>query len=82
MSDATKRERMTREDIDTAIAWLEVNEGEQGEAESCRRVADWLRAESDRRDTENMIRQAAREHGVKPSQIRARLRSRKIDTRP
>lgn len=77
MAEPTKRERVTSEDLDTAIAWLEVNEGDQGEAESCRRVAAWLRAEMERRDLDNMIRQAARERGIKPAQIRAHLRSRK-----
>lgn len=30
------------DDIATAVEWLLCNEGDDGEAESCRRVADWL----------------------------------------
>ncbi len=29
--------------LETAIEWLEVNEGEDGEADDCQSVADWLR---------------------------------------
>jgi hypothetical protein len=34
------------EDIEIAAQWLEANEGGDGEAESCRRVAAWLDAQA------------------------------------
>lgn len=37
-------------DLVIAIAWLEANEGGEGESDSCQRVADMLRREFKRRD--------------------------------
>lgn len=67
--------RVSADDLDVAIAWLEVNEGEAGEAESCHRVAAWLRAEIDRRQLETALRQFAREQHLTPAQVR-QLRQR------
>lgn len=34
--------RLPEEDFRLAVAWLRSNEGPDGEAESCARVADWI----------------------------------------
>ena len=47
------------DDIETAADWLEYNEGKDGEAEACSRVATWLRAYA--RESEE--RSAARQIG-------------------
>jgi hypothetical protein len=39
-----KPEKPTPDDFATAIAWLNHNDGDNGEAEACSRVAEWLRA--------------------------------------
>ena len=60
----------TAEDIETAIAWLQANEGEDGEASACSKVADWLGTLA--RDA--YIRKAARVAGVPVAMVRAKLR--------
>ncbi len=37
-----RRTRLSEEDIETAIAWLECNEGDEGESDRCQRVARYL----------------------------------------
>jgi hypothetical protein len=41
--------RVTIEDLDVAAEWLDINDGDNGEKESCRAVAAWLRKEVERR---------------------------------
>jgi hypothetical protein len=55
------------EDLDVAAQWLRVNEGENGEAESCRRVARWL--EKLVRDADE--RRVAKEGGVSVRTLRS-----------
>lgn len=52
--------RPTDEQIAVAIEWLNVNEGDQGEMESCLAVAAWL--EEDAKD--RMLKQESRRRGV------------------
>lgn len=60
----------TTEQLDTAIAWLRSNEGEEGgEKERCAAVADWIEHE----EREREIRAAARKAGVTPATFRRRL---------
>lgn len=53
------RPRISVEDIDTAIMWLLTNEGGNGEADACNRVAEWLLAEMKERGA----RMIMRDHG-------------------
>jgi len=57
------------EAIDTAIAWLEANEGDNGEAERCQLVADWLAY----RNQEAYLRREARVNGVPVARLRKLL---------
>jgi hypothetical protein len=61
--------RPTTEQLDTAIAWLNANNGDHGEAERCTAVARWL--EHDEQD--RMVRSAARKAGVPVAKVRERL---------
>jgi hypothetical protein len=62
--------RPTADDIAIASEWLNYNTGENGEAESCKRVADWIDAMA-RAEIE---RQAARGIGAPVSALRRKLR--------
>lgn len=63
------------EDFLTAAEWLDVNEGDDGEKESCHRVAEWLRdavAKSDKRKADDsVIRQLAQKTGASTKDARA-----------
>lgn len=61
---------VSKQDLATAAAWLECNEGDQGEADACHRVADWIQAEIERREVAAM----ARQNGVKVSTVRHAIR--------
>ncbi len=63
----------TYEDFAVAAEWLDINEGEEGEADSCKKVADWLRDQADAAD----IRAAARKAGVPAKAVRERMASSK-----
>lgn len=52
--------RVSIEDLATAREWLLINEGGEGESESCHRVADWIETEILSRE----LRSVARETGV------------------
>lgn len=69
--------RVSIEDLNTARAWLDVNEGQDGEAEACHRVADWLLAEIAKRETSASINNAAKRLGVSPQRVRAAIRGKK-----
>lgn len=58
------------EDIGTAIAWLECNEGDGGEVEACQRVADYLQD----RMIDRAIGREARRAGVSPKDLRRKLK--------
>lgn len=65
---------MTIQDLETAILWLESNEGESGESDSCQAAAEFLKKEVVRRQERDMIKAAAKEHGISPRIIRKALR--------
>ena len=58
--------RPVQEDIDTAVMWLQSNNGENGEAEACSRVATWLDSYTRAADE----RSAAREVGCSVKYLR------------
>lgn len=49
MSEDKGQGRVTFEDLHVAAEWLDINEGEFGEMESCQRVMKMLLREADRR---------------------------------
>lgn len=53
----------------TAAEWLDVNEGDEGEGDDCRAVADWLR----RQIEEARVRKIARETGFPVKVVRKLL---------
>lgn len=59
-------------EIDTAIAWLRLNNGDMGEAERCAAVADWIEHE----ERERFIRRAARDAGLPVAAVRRRITTR------
>lgn len=63
--------RPTPEDFDTAAEWLDVNEGEQGEAESCQLVAKWLHEQASSAE----VRALAKEIGVSTAIARKAMES-------
>jgi hypothetical protein len=56
-------------DMQTAILWLDSNEGDDGESDSCQRVAQWLAQIVD----EAINRHIARKAGVPVKALRDRL---------
>lgn len=70
--------RVTNDDLATAAMWLEANNGEEGEAQRCWRVADMLKRELERRAEQATsaaaIKEIAASRGVKPAVIRKQLR--------
>ena len=66
----TKTIRMPGTDqLNTAIAWLRCNEGDNGEAENCQAVADWI----EYMEREAFIRSTARSSGVTAAEVRRKL---------
>ena len=63
------------DDLRLAAEWLDNNEGDGGESDSCKLVASYLRRIADRRDDDASLREAIRRSGMVPSPIVcARLR--------
>lgn len=54
------------EAIDTAVAWLESNDGDMGESDRCREVAKWI----EHLNREAFIRHEARSRGITPATLR------------
>lgn len=61
--------RPSLEDMSLAAEWLDINDGSDGEAESCKRVAAWLEASA----RESVERDAARKANVPVQALRKRL---------
>lgn len=55
--------------VDTAVAWLRCNDGDDGEAEDCAAVADWLEHQA----KEARVRKIARETGFPVKTVRKLL---------
>jgi hypothetical protein len=64
-----KPEKPTPDDFATAIAWLNHNDGDNGEAEACSRVAEWLRAKME----DEALRGIARAEGIPFARLRAAM---------
>lgn len=62
--------RPTEQQFEFAAAWLDTNEGEGKEGESCAAVAKWLRAHM----RNDRLRRIARERGVPVSALRDKLK--------
>lgn len=64
--------RVSIEDLEIAAAWCEVNEGPNGEAEACKRVAAML----DGMIRDRRLKAVAREAGVSLGKVKETLRKR------
>lgn len=64
--------RPTEDDIYIATMWLEANEGADGEAEACLRVAKWLEQQL----IDAKVRQAARKVGCTVKYFRKHMQSK------
>lgn len=62
----------TEEEISTAIAWLRVNDGGDGESDRCVAVAEYLRLVADDRT----LRLEARKAGITVATLRRRITGR------
>jgi hypothetical protein len=67
---AKRAQKPTLEQFETAIMWLQVNDGDKGEAEACSAVADWIEHLRD----EERLKQIARQAGVSVPEARRRLK--------
>lgn len=67
--------RVTDEDLIIAAEWLSVNEGDNGESESCQRVAAMLERMIKQRHENAAVRSVAKENGVSHAQVRRALRN-------
>lgn len=66
--------RISIKDLKTAEDWLRDNEGGDGEADSCRRVAAWINEEIERRQIDAAVRQIKSQvPSATTSKIKARL---------
>lgn len=76
MTQQGKRERTTASlnDLEVAQAWLECNEGDEGQREACQRVAFLLGKMMLKRFREAAVKIAVKEHGVTPTQAREAIR--------
>lgn len=59
----------SEEQINIATAWLRDNEGDDGEADACRAVADWIRHLAN----EAFLRNSARKAGVTVARLKRKL---------
>lgn len=57
------------EDMRLAALWLEHNDDEGAEGETCHRVAAWLDAQAEAKE----VREAAKKHGVPVGKLRAAI---------
>ena len=66
-------DRVSVEDLKLAATWLALNEGPDGEAEGCLRVAEYLEREIARREAEALARAVSAKVGrrVTPTQVLA-----------
>lgn len=66
----------TDAELEAAVKWLELNEGPDGEAEACKRVADWVRHEVERRALITAAEKLARVRGVSVAMARRMIMDR------
>ena len=68
--------RVSNDDLETAIAWLDVNNGRDGEQEACQRVMVLLRAELASRVREAAVRQLVKETGRSAADVRKAMKAK------
>lgn len=68
----TRRQVPSGWQIEEAAGWLRCNEGDEGEAESCHLVADWIISLGEARD----IRQIAKQKGFTTRYVRQVLKTK------
>lgn len=61
-------------ELNTAIAWLRSNNGNEGESERCEAVAAWIEHE----EFERLLRNTARAHGLPIAAVRRRIAQNKL----
>lgn len=66
----------TSEELEVAIEWLGINEGDEGEREACQAAIKFIRSVLDRRIVEAAIREVAKKSGRPTSDVRKALRAR------
>lgn len=64
-------------DLVVAAEWLDNNEGEAREQESCQRVAEWIRRQIDRREKEAVVKEVSRKTGAGPASVRRKMKETK-----
>ena len=70
---ADKKQMPGTDQLGIAVEWLRNNEGDQnGEAEACKAVADWIESE----EFERYLRYEARAHGLPVAAVRRKLAER------
>lgn len=75
--------RVSMDDLAFAAAWMEAYDpapDEEGGEERRDRVIEWLNNEIAKRETDAMVRRAAKQHSVKPSAARRALARRAAAT--
>lgn len=63
-----------QDDWDTAVLWLQSNEGPEEERRRCNTVAEWMdnyRAQEDRKALDRLIRRKAKDSGLPLDKVRA-----------
>lgn len=66
----------TQDEWDTAVLWLQSNEGPDEERRRCMAVAEWMdnyRAQQDRKALDRLIRQKAKDAGLPLDKVRAAI---------
>lgn len=63
------------DDMHLAAQWLEIYEGAE-DAEACKRVAEWLRKESDKLELQTLAREVSKETGIPVKVCLARLKQK------
>lgn len=66
--------RPTFEQFGVAAEWLDMNEGDGGEAEACKAVAEWLMEQASKFERDSAVRKAAKDTGLDLKTARAILR--------
>lgn len=67
------------QDLIIAIMWLESNEGDNGEADNCKIVAQYLNKLLTKTEESEMINDAAQKAGLLPSVLKRRLKQQELN---
>lgn len=68
------KKRASIDDLLMAAEWLDVNEGDNGERESCWRVAELLRREAEARGREITVRRVAKQNNTSKKIVREAIK--------